>query len=331
MSSSVLHVILGTGPSGLSILDALKARNDKLASDQKTRIRTVNRSGKVKEDVPADVEVMKGNVTDANDVARVVEGARVVYAAVNAPNYHKWPVEFPPLQTAILEGCVKAAVPRLVVLDNLYAYGPHQGRTITETMPHKATDDRGVTRVKLASQLKEYHNAGKIKIIVARASDFFGPRVLQSQAGDRFMYPIIGGSSVQFLGDPDQPHAITYIGDLGRAMVTLAFAPDSAYGEDYIVPSHNTSFRALAEAVAKEAGTKANISSVKKGFLRTTFVGLLSVFVPPVRGIEGLSYQFDEAFTVDTAKYVNLFGDDDRTPLEAAVNDAVAWYKAHAQ
>ena len=60
-------------------------------------------------------------------------GADVVYFCLNAANYDRWAEEFPPLQRAVLAGA-EAAGARLVVLDNLYAYGPTGGRDLVETM-----------------------------------------------------------------------------------------------------------------------------------------------------------------------------------------------------
>ena len=58
------HVIFGTGPLGLSIMDALVVNGS-------TDITLVNRSGKVGESLPAGVTVVQGDVTKPDDVARI--------------------------------------------------------------------------------------------------------------------------------------------------------------------------------------------------------------------------------------------------------------------
>ena len=64
-----------------------------------------------------------GDATDPAFTTEVAAGADVVYFCLNAANYDRWAEEFPPLQHAVLAGA-EAAGARLVVLDNLYSYGP---------------------------------------------------------------------------------------------------------------------------------------------------------------------------------------------------------------
>ena len=79
-----LHVVFGTGPVGMAVMDALMQRGK--------RVRMVNRSGRAR--VPDGVEVLGGDATD-NDFAREASaGASVVYFALNPP-YDKWPELFP--------------------------------------------------------------------------------------------------------------------------------------------------------------------------------------------------------------------------------------------
>ena len=67
--------------------------------DQGARVRMVNRSGSV---VIAGVETVAGDATDLDFARGVTAGAGTVYFCLNAPNYHRWAEEFPPLQRAVL-------------------------------------------------------------------------------------------------------------------------------------------------------------------------------------------------------------------------------------
>ena len=49
--------------------------------------------------------------------------------SASTPNYHRWAEEFPPLQRAVL-GAATSADAKLVVLENLYMYGPSTGRSV---------------------------------------------------------------------------------------------------------------------------------------------------------------------------------------------------------
>jgi hypothetical protein len=78
---------------------------------------------------------------------RACEGATVVYHCAQ-PGYTKWPELFPPLTRAVLDGAAAAGA-KLVFADNLYVYGPPDGR-MTEQTPQRARGKKGRTRVEMA-------------------------------------------------------------------------------------------------------------------------------------------------------------------------------------
>src|SRR5687767_13536160 len=84
-----LHVVFGSGPVGLALVDALLARDK--------RVRVVSRGG-ARRSLPESVEVLRGDATNLEDTRRVCAGASHVYNCTNAPDYHRWPQQFPPLQ-----------------------------------------------------------------------------------------------------------------------------------------------------------------------------------------------------------------------------------------
>lgn len=83
--SGEFHVVFGTGPVGISVMEALMQGGGH-------RIRIVNRSGKAR--VPDGVEVLGCDATDEAFAREASEGVSVVYLALNPP-YDKWPELFP--------------------------------------------------------------------------------------------------------------------------------------------------------------------------------------------------------------------------------------------
>jgi hypothetical protein len=133
-----LHVIFGTGAVGMSVMDELIRRS-------RRRVRMVNRSGRAR--VPPGVEVVGGDATDEAFARGASEGASVVYFALNPP-YNKWPELFPPLQAGVLDGAASAGA-KLVAMENLYMYGPTQGRPLTEDLPHAPNTRKGRVRARI--------------------------------------------------------------------------------------------------------------------------------------------------------------------------------------
>ncbi len=289
---------------------------DELVSKGK-RVRVVNRSGRA--DVADDVEVVGGDAADPTFTREVSAGASVVYFALNPP-YDKWPELFPPLQEGVLEGAASAGA-KLVAVENLYMYGPTGGRPLTEDLPHAPNTRKGKVRARMSRELMEANASGKVRVTIGRASDFFGPRVLASAAGEQVFGRAVEGKSAQVAGDPDQPHTYTYAPDIGRALVVLG-ERDEALGRAWHLPSPETvTTRRFVEMIFEEVGHPARLQTAPKILLRA-----MGLFNPPLRETIEMLYEFEEPFIVDHSDFEAAFGMQ-ATPLREAIGETVRWYQ----
>jgi nucleoside-diphosphate-sugar epimerase len=311
MSDNVeLHVIFGTGAVGMSVMDELMQRG-------RRRVRMVNRSGRAS--VPDGVEVVGGDATDEAFAREASEGASVVYFALNPP-YDKWSELFPPLQAGVLEGAARAGA-KLVAMENLYMYGPTDGRPLTEDLSHAPNTRKGAVRAMMSKELMEAHKSGKVRVAIGRASDFFGPRVLVSAAGEQVFGRAVEGKSAQVAGDPDQPHTYTYVPDIGRGLVILG-EREKALGQAWHLPSPETlTTRQFVEMIFEEAGKPARIQAAPKIVLRA-----IGLFNPGIRETIEMLYEFEEPFVVDHSKFEEAFGEQ-ATPLRESIQRSVRWYR----
>ncbi len=311
--SSELHVIFGTGPLGTSVMRELVARGK--------RVRMVNRSGKAAE-LPASVEVVSGDAYDSNSTRAVTKGAAVVYQCAQ-PAYHEWRQKFPALQQGILDG-VAANSAKFIVGENVYMYGEVKG-PIREDLPYAAHTKKGKVRAQMSEILLAAHKSGKVRVAMARASDFYGPGVLESLVGDRVVYPALAGKSASFAGDLDAPHTITYINDFGKAMVILG-ERDEALGQAWHVPNAEPlTQRQIGEVIFKELGTPPKISAMGRLMMQ---IG--GIFIVGARETVEMMYEFEKPFVVDSRKFEKAFGMK-ATPIREGIQQMIAWYKAHPQ
>lgn len=309
MNNDELHVIFGTGPVGMSITDELTKKGK--------RVRLVNRGGKA--NVPEGVEVVRGDAMDPSFTREASAGAHVVYNALNPP-YHKWPELFPGLQAGVIEGAAAAGA-RLVAIENLYMYGPTGGRPMTEDQPFAPNTRKGAVRARMSEELFAAHEAGKVRVTAGRASDFFGPRVLASAAGDTVFGRAVAGKSAQVAGDPDQPHTYTYVPDIGKGLVILGERAE-ALGQAWHLPNPETvKTREFVRVVFEEAGGPVKMQRAPRILLQA-----LGLFNPAVRETVEMLYEFEEPFVVDHSKFTRNFGDH-ATPLREAVRDTVGWHR----
>jgi nucleoside-diphosphate-sugar epimerase len=310
MDEAQLHVVFGTGQVGSALAAHLASMG--------IAVRAVSRHRPAA--LAGGTDWRAVDVTDPEAAADAAKGASVVYQCVNAP-YTQWPELFPPLQRGVLAAAERTGA-LLVVLENLYGYGPTGGRPMTEDLPLAATTVKGRTRAAMTGELLAAAADGRVRVAIGRASDFFGPGVTQgSTLGERVFGNALAGRRADFIGDPDLPHTYSYVPDIAVGLATLGTDARAA-GQVWHLPGPATvTTRALLDLVAGEVGHRVGVRSVPKLALRA--LGLVN---PTIRELAEMSYEFDQPFVLDTSKYQAVFGPAG-TPLAAALAATVAWYR----
>jgi nucleoside-diphosphate-sugar epimerase len=173
VSEDQLHVVFGAGQVGR----ALSARLSGLGLS----VRVVSRSPPSA--LVDSVDWRAGDASNPEAAGVAAKGAAVVYQCLNAP-YTDWPKRFPPLQRGVLTAAERNGA-LLVILENLYGYGPSGGQPMTEDLPLAATTVKGRVRAAMTEELLAAAEAGRVRIAIGRASDFFGAGVTESALGER--------------------------------------------------------------------------------------------------------------------------------------------------
>ena len=287
-----LNIVLGAGPVGRALTKRL--------TDDGRAVRMVTRSGRAS--VDPGVEVIAVDISDPEAAARACAGAAVVYGCVGL-DYAGWPEKWPPMMAGMIAGAESAGA-SFVFMDNCYMYGPVD-EPMREDMPLTTYGRKPATRARITRMWQEAHAAGRVPIASVRASDFYGPGVGNSALGDRSLGRIAAGKSAQILGDPDQPHSVTYVPDIARALMTVADAPDS-FGEAWNVPNApDRTIRELLGLFATQVGQPLNVQIMPKVLM--TALGLFDV---NVRELKEMLYQWERPFIVDSSKFAEHFWDD---------------------
>jgi nucleoside-diphosphate-sugar epimerase len=313
VANQELHVIFGTGPVGQAAARELVQRG-------KT-VKMVNRSGQRPGGVSVGVTVVAGDVFDANTARTLAQGATHVYQCTNPP-YDKWPEQFPTLQANTLEAAAGAGA-KYIVMDNVYMYGDTNGQPLTEDLPYNAHTKKGKVRAQMAKDVLAAHRAGKVRAVIARASDFYGPGVRESAAGDRVFGFALEGRAASTAGNLDAKHSYTYIDDIGQGLVILG-ERDEALGQVWHMPNAEaTTTRQFLTLIFEVLGQPARMSAMGKTTMR-----LGGLFIPPAREMVEMMYEFERDFVVDSSKFTKAFGLQ-ATPHREGVKPTVAWYKAN--
>ena len=310
MGANELHVVFGTGQVGSTLAAHLASMG--------VAVRAVSRHRPAA--LAEGVDWRAADVTDPEAAADAAKGASAVYQCLNAP-YAQWPDRFPPLQRAVLAAADGSGA-LLVVLENLYGYGPTGGQPMTEDLPLAAKTVKGRTRAAMTAELLAATGAGRVRIAIGRASDFFGAGVTEgSTLGERVFGNALAGKRADFIGDPGLPHTYSYVPDIAAGLATLGTDARAA-GQVWHLPGPPTvTTRAFLDLVAAEVGHPVAIRLLPKLAVRA--LGLVN---PTLRELPEMSYQFDQPFVLDTSKYESVFGAAG-TPLATAITATVTWYR----
>jgi nucleoside-diphosphate-sugar epimerase len=302
-----IHVVVGEGGAGAAIARRLRAED--------RPVRIVTRRGGASE---PGIERVAADAADPAALERAAAGAAAIYHAANVP-YPAWFATLPLLMGATI-AAAGATGARLVYVDNLYMYGPIAG-PISEQSPQAPGTRKGRLRKRLADDLLAAVAAGRADAVVVRGSDFFGPGVTSSAAGDRFFPPLLAGRKAGWLGDPDQPHSLTFIDDLAAAAVILGREPvgrERVWHVPAAAPLTGRGYVALAAGIL---GVPPKLAATPPLLLR-----VLGVANPLLREVAEMAYQFTAPFVIDGAAFADRFGVAP-TPHEEAMRRTLGWYR----
>jgi nucleoside-diphosphate-sugar epimerase len=311
MSEEPLHVVLGAaGGTGGAIV--------RLLAGDGRRVRAVARRALRFGD---GVEEIRADVSTPDGARAACTGAAVVYHCVQPP-YTRWPQEFPPLTGAIVDAARQSAA-KLVMADNLYAYGPGAGSPLTEDLPQRASGRKGRLRVQMSEELLALHAGGRLDVAIGRASDLYGPGARNSVAGGRVFDRAIAGRAVALPAKLDQPRSWSYVGDVARGLITLADRTDAGGQIWHLPTAEPLTGEAFLRLVFEAAGRRPKMRAIPAAGVRAA-----ALVNPMARELSETLYQFQNPFVMNWTKYERAFGPARPTPHADAIKRTVAWYRA---
>ncbi|MGV9313614.1 hypothetical protein ACWDR0_15700 [Streptomyces sp. NPDC003691] len=174
----------------------------------------------------------------------------------------------------------------------------------------------------MADRLLEAHRTGRLNVTIGQASDYYGPGGTNSVIGAAVIPAVLRGTTVNWPGRPDLPHALHYLPDIAAALVTLG-ERDEADGRTFVLPAAPADTpRHLAEQLAAAAGGRARVRGITKTLMR-----IAGWADPAAREMVDIWYQFDRPWTIDDGLYRRTFGPVETTPPDRAAAATVDWHR----
>jgi nucleoside-diphosphate-sugar epimerase len=307
-----LHVVFGGGQVGSPLAERL------LAAGHRVRVAKRSPGG-----IPSSAEAALGDAADRAYCRAAAQGAEVVYHCMNPPYHRAQWTRLVPLYMENLIAGAGAAGARLVVLDNLYMVGRTSGRPITEDTPSRPCSAKGEIRARAAERLLEAHRRGEVRAVTARASDYYGPGGRLTHLGDYFWPAALAGKPARVLVDPDAVHSYHYIPDVAAGLVALGGAGDGDLGRAWLLPCQPAgTMRELVGRLSRALGRDIRLTGAPRILVRA-----MGLFVPLMREVDEMLYQWEEPMIVDDRRFRERFGVAPADPEQAA-RATVEWARA---
>lgn len=307
---SQLAVVLGAGQIGMKVAELL------LAQGMSVRVVRRGAPGAAR----PGLSWASGDLSDPAFAEQAAKGADRIFDCVN-PVYTEWPRLLLPLGRGALTAA-RTSGARLIALDNLYMYGRPDG-PMREDAPLRPCSKKGELRARLSELRDEAAQKGEVRLVVGRASDFFGPEItLTGVFGDLFFQRVLAGKSAQVIGDPDVPHSYSYGPDVARGLVALGADPD-AEGVFHLPVNPAESTRRVIERMGEALARRISVSAAPDFVMRA-----LGWFSPMMREVAEMTYQWRSPFALDDTKFRARFGFG-ATPWDEAIGATAAWAKRH--
>ena len=308
-----VHVVFGAGQIGAPLAERLV--------DAGHEVRVVRRSPGTP---PAGATLRTGDAGDATFVDEAVRGASVVYHCMNPPySVGIWAHTLPKWRAAISAAAARAGA-RVVLLDNVYMLGRPNGQELSENSPIAPCSRKGEIRAREWQAWLAAHHKGDIQMVCGRGSDFYGPGATESYFGDAFMPKALGSGVAQTLTRLDTPHTYHYTLDVAAGLAQLGAAPDADTGRWWMLPAAPAaSTQAMLDLIGERLGQKLRVQA-----LPTLAIRGLSLFVPILRELGEMGYQWSEPFVADDRAFRTRFSAT-ATPLEQGVAAMVDWARQH--
>jgi len=289
-----LQTILGSGGViGVELAKALKTYTN--------NIRLVSRNPKL---VNPDDQLLSADLTKSEDVLKAVDGSEIVYLTVGLPYKTKvWQTTWPLLMQNVINAC-KTYHSKLVFFDNIYMYDPNYLSRMTEDTPIGPVSKKGAIRAKIAKMILDEVERGNLQALIARSADFYGPSIKNTSILTEMVFKnFVNDKKANWLGSAKYKHSFTYTPDDGKATALLGNTSD-AYNQIWHLPTAENPFtgKEWIEVIAKEMGIEPRYQVVPKFLVR-----ILGLFVPIMKEMVEMMYQYDRDYVFDNSKFEKRF------------------------
>jgi nucleoside-diphosphate-sugar epimerase len=248
-------------------------------------------------------ELFPADLSDPSQVDKAVEGSSVVYLLVGFEyKLSVWREKWPRLMRAVIDAC-KRHQSKLVFFDNVYLYDQSAMGHMTEDSPVNPPSKKGEVRRQVAEMLLQEVKAGGLTALIARSADFYGPRNERSFLIEAVYKNFKKGKKANWFINAEKKHSFTYTPDAAKATALLGNTAD-AFNQVWHLPTDPTPVtgRQMVSLFAREMQCPDKVMVMPMWMIR-----LVGLFIPFMREMPEMMYQYDRDYLFDSSKFRQRF------------------------
>lgn len=288
-----MQTILGSGGAiGLPLAKELKNYDQ--------HIRLVSRNPKK---VNSDDELVIANLTNSYETEQAVAGSSTVYLCVGLPyNFKVWQKQWPIIMQNTINACIKHQT-KLVFIDNVYMYATSSLKHMTEESTMVPQSKKGKVRKQLIEMLFGAIENQNLQACVARSADFYGPGIKNSILLELVVNNLKAGKIALWQRSKHKIHSFTYTSDAAKAIAMLGNHPE-ALNNIWHLPTSREQLTGQnwVDLIAQKLNKKAKVFVLPNWLLKT-----MGIFVPLMKELAEMSYQYQYNYFFDSKKFENTF------------------------
>jgi nucleoside-diphosphate-sugar epimerase len=297
------QTILGAGGAiGIELAKALPA----FTSD----IRLVGRNPKKINETD---HLFTADLSNREQVFNAIENSEIVYLTVGFDyNTKLWQQMWPPLIKNVIDACLQHNS-KLVFFDNVYAIGGNHVNHITEKSLLSPTSKKGEVRAEVDQLIINSIEKKNLQAIIARSADFFSSVKDKSLLMNTVYDNLIKGKKAQWFCNAKVVHSTGFAPDLGKGAALLGNTKD-AYNQIWNLPTDEQKITGeeWINLFAEEMKTSNQFQVLPSWGLKA-----LGLFVPILKEMYEMRYQYDRDYYFDSSKFNKHFKYTPTTNKEA--------------
>lgn len=307
------QTILGAGGSiGIELAKSLK--------DYTSEIKLVSRNP---QKVNLTDTLYSADLTKKEDIFKSIEGSKITYVAIGFPYKTKvWKENWIPFMQNVISACL-VHNSKLVYFDNVYAIGGDNIKHITENSPISPISKKGEIKAEVDRLILKSIDKNNLEAIIARAPDFFGGTARANSILMNLVYDnIVKGKKSQWFCNAKYIHSMGYVPDLAKGTAMLGNT-SAAYNQIWNLPTDTQKITGeeWINLFSSAMNAKNNYTTLPNWLVKA-----LGFFVPLMKEIAEMNYQYDRDYYFDSKKFNDYF-DFTPTPNAIAVKQVIEQLK----